>query len=94
MITVVVNYNLDADGDGPKWGTFYWEAPLDPPYSGGFEGTFTGWSEEDTVIASVYPVGQGYGDLEGLHLHEYIDLNISHSPQGIATLTILDPHGE
>ena len=95
MITVVVNYNLDADGDGPKWGTFYWEAPLGAPYTGGFEGTFTGWAEENTVISSVRPVGQGYGDLEGLKLHEYIDLNISLSPpQGFATLTILDPHGE
>jgi hypothetical protein len=92
MITVVANYNLDANGDGPKWGTFYWEALPDAPYIGGFEGTFTGWAEEYTWSSSVHSVGHGYGDLEELQLDEYIDLP---SPlQGFATLTILDPHGE
>jgi hypothetical protein len=95
MISVVANYTVDANGDGPKWGTFYWEAPLGRPYTGGFEGTFTGWAEEYTLISSVYAVGQGYGDLEGLKIHEYIDFDFSSSPpQGIATLTILNPHGK
>jgi len=43
-ITVVVNYNLDANGEGPKWGTFTWKTPLDAPYTGGFQGTFSGWA--------------------------------------------------
>jgi hypothetical protein len=92
MLTVVVNYNLDADGDGPKWGTFYWEAPSGAPYAGGFEGTFTGWSEEYTWSSSVQAVGRGYGDLEKLQVRETIDFpTILH---GFAAVTILDPHGD
>ena len=93
-ISVIANYNLDANGDGPKWGTFYLEASPGAAYTGGFEGTFTAWSEEYTVISSVNAVGQGYGDLEGLKIHEYIDFDFSISPQGIATLTILNPNGK
>lgn len=92
MLTVVANYNLDADGDGPKWGTFYWEAPSDALYTGGFEGTFTGWSEEYTWSSSVDAVGRGYGDLEGLQIREYIDFPTI--LDGFATVTILDPHGD
>jgi len=94
-ITVVANYNLDANGDGPKWGTFYWEALPDASFSGDFAGTFTGRSEEYTVISWVHAIGHGYGDLEEFLLHEYLDLNISLAPpQGLAALTILDPHGD
>ncbi|MFO7742049.1 MAG: hypothetical protein R6X31_07030 [Anaerolineae bacterium] len=94
-ITAVVNYNLDSNGEGPKWGTFTWEAPPDGPYTGGFEGTFSGWAEQYTQVSWVRPVGRGYGDLQGLKLHEYIDLDLTReAPQGSATLTILDPQGE
>lgn len=91
-INVVANYNVGKDGSGPKWGTFTWEALPDGPYTGGFQGTFTGWSEEYSWSSSVNAVGQGYGELKEVHLEEYIDFPTPF--HGDATLTILDPHGE
>jgi hypothetical protein len=92
LLTVVVNYNLDADGAGPKWGTFSWEAAANATTTGGFEGAFTGWSEEYTWSSSVHAVGRGYGDLDGLQIREFIDFpTILH---GFATVTVLDPHGD
>ncbi len=87
-IHVVANYNVRADGEGPKWGTFVWEAS-----DGGFEGSYTGWSENHTLSSNVRAVGRGYGELRGRQLREYIDFHPS-VLHGMATLTILDPHGE
>jgi hypothetical protein len=90
-LRVVVNYNLNADGKGPKWGTWSWVADGET-YTGGFEGTFTGWAWNYTFSSWVEAVGRGYGDLSGLRVRESIDFTeIIH---GYATATILDPHGE
>lgn len=91
-LRVVVNYNLNADGEGPKWGTWSWVPPEATGYTGGFEGTFTGWAWNYTLSSWVEAVGRGYGDMDGLQIRESIDFtDIFH---GIGTATILDPHGE
>jgi hypothetical protein len=90
--TVVTNANWDPYGVGPSWGTFHVVPNEDSGFEGGWDGTWTGMSYPDGT-SSIRVEGNGYGDLEGMHVFVDIEFAGLYSP-GVASGYILDPSGQ
>jgi len=67
-LLIVVNWNLNlATGNGPLWGTMYYEFPA---ANGGFQGTWN--AKFSAFVWSGKSQGTGFGDLEGWQLRQDI----------------------
>ena len=67
-LLIVGNWNLDlATGNGPLWGTMYYEFPS---ANGGFQGTWN--AKFSAFVWSGKSQGTGFGDLAGWQLRQDI----------------------